>query len=98
MLNAIMAGVPVLATAVGGIPDVIRNGETGMLVPPADVDALAEAMTKLLSNPPLRSRIAAAATEQVVPRYSLPAWETAYLDVFRVPARAQKEDRSHDTD
>jgi glycosyltransferase involved in cell wall biosynthesis len=98
MLNAIMAGVPVLATAVGGIPDVIRNGDTGMLVPPADVDALADAMTKLLSNPPLRSRIAAAATEQVVPRYSLPAWETAYLDVFRVPARAQKEDRSHETD
>lgn len=98
MLNAIMSGVPVLATAVGGIPDVIRNGETGVLVPPADIDELAGAMTELLLNPPLRSRIAAAAIDQVVPGYSLPAWEQAYLDVFNVPARAQKEEGNHGTD
>lgn len=97
LLNAIMSGVPVLATAVGGIPDVIRHRETGMLVPPADVDELAEAMTELLVNPTLRNRIAKAAIDQVVPRYSLPVWEQAYLDVFRVPSRAEKEEHNHGT-
>ncbi len=82
MLNAIMAGVPVVATAVGGIPDVIEHEVTGILVLPGDVDALADSLTNLLQNPTLRTDIASTALRTVAPRYDMPAWEQAYVEVF----------------
>jgi glycosyltransferase involved in cell wall biosynthesis len=75
-LEAMAAGRAVVASRIGGLPEVVRDGETGLLVPPGDPVALAAALDALLADPALRSwlggRAAAAAVEyragQVVPR------------------------------
>jgi glycosyltransferase involved in cell wall biosynthesis len=57
-LEAQAAGCAVIGTTVGGIPDIVQNGETGLLVPPNDIDAAAEALSRLLSDTDLRQRLA----------------------------------------
>jgi glycosyltransferase involved in cell wall biosynthesis len=56
-LDAMAAGVPVLATSVGGVPELIQDGTNGCLVPPRDVDALVSRLRVLLCDPALRNRI-----------------------------------------
>jgi glycosyltransferase involved in cell wall biosynthesis len=51
LVEAMAAGKPVVASRVGGIPDLVHDGETGYLVPPADAKALSDAILKLLKNP-----------------------------------------------
>ena len=65
VIEAMALGVPVVATPVDGIPEVITDGETGLLVPPGDPEALAAALARLLGDPPLRARLAAAAAGRV---------------------------------
>lgn len=60
LLDAMSAGVPVVATSTGGIPEIVRDGDTGLLVPPASPAALAKAVIRLLKDPALAGRIAAA--------------------------------------
>ena len=61
VMEAMALGKPVLTTAVGSIPDLIRNGETGVLVPAGDVDALAAHLARLVDEPELRHRLGRAA-------------------------------------
>lgn len=63
VMEAMAAGVPVVATAVGGTKELITAGKTGYIVPPADVDALAERITFALANEGDRMRIAASACQ-----------------------------------
>lgn len=65
LLEAASCGVPVVATAVGGIPDVIQDGRTGLLVPPGDADALSHAILRLLGEPHLAQQLGTAARERV---------------------------------
>jgi glycosyltransferase involved in cell wall biosynthesis len=65
VVEALAVGTPVVATSVGGVPEVIRDGENGLLVPPNDPDALALAMTRVLEDDTLRERLAAAARPSV---------------------------------
>jgi glycosyltransferase involved in cell wall biosynthesis len=60
-LEAMACGVPVLATAVGGLKEIIQDGESGLLVPPGDVASLARGLATLLTDDALRSRLAMSA-------------------------------------
>ena len=64
-VEALSVGVPVVSTAVGGVPEVVRDGENGLLVPPGRPDELAAAIRRLLEEPGLRDRLAAAAKPSV---------------------------------
>ena len=64
IVEAMALGLSVVATAVGGIPDVVTDGECGRLVGPDDVDALAEALVELGRDPALRRKLGEAAEER----------------------------------
>lgn len=83
ILEAMAMGKPVIATRVGGIPDIVKNGETGILVPPADSLKLSQSIITLLSNPELAKRMGQRGRD-VVRRYH--SWEDVAdktLDVYR---------------
>ncbi|MGH7550881.1 MAG: glycosyltransferase family 4 protein [Gemmatimonadota bacterium] len=65
VLDAMAAGVPVVATAAGGIPEMIEDGRTGLLAPPGNAGALATAIGRVLDDPSLARRLAAAAQERI---------------------------------
>ena len=71
VLEAMAAGLPVVATAVGGTPEVVVDGVTGLLVPPRDPHALAEAILRLLRDPDLRKRMGGAGRERVAAHFSV---------------------------
>jgi glycosyltransferase involved in cell wall biosynthesis len=73
ILEAMAAGVSVVATAVGGTPEVIEDGVSGLLVPPRDASALARAIGSLLGEPERRRTIGLAGQRQVIERFSLEA-------------------------
>ena len=65
VLEAMASGLPVVATAVGGTPEVVVDGVTGLLVPPQDPGALAQAIGHLLRDPDLRRRMGRAGRRRV---------------------------------
>jgi glycosyltransferase involved in cell wall biosynthesis len=65
LLESMAAGVPVVATRVGGTPEIVDSGQTGILVPPADPLALAQAIRSLLDDGDLRARLGAEGREHV---------------------------------
>ncbi len=70
-LEAMAASLPVVATTVGGTPEVVVDGETGLLVPPRDPDALAKAILHLLGDPGLRLRMGQAGRERVEKHFAI---------------------------
>jgi glycosyltransferase involved in cell wall biosynthesis len=79
LLEAMSIGVPVVATNHGGPPEVL--GEAGLLVPPGDPDAMAEAIQALLDDHSLRRRCAQAGPRQVAQGHTLDGQIQALLDV-----------------
>jgi glycosyltransferase involved in cell wall biosynthesis len=70
-IESLAAGRPVVATRVGGVPDVVAEGEDGFLVEPGDTDELAERLTQLARDPALRERMGEAGRRRVLPRYAV---------------------------
>ena len=64
-------GLPVVATNVGGNPEIVSDGVNGILVPPRDPAALSRSMVELIQQPELARRLGKAAREKVVRNYSL---------------------------
>jgi glycosyltransferase involved in cell wall biosynthesis len=73
LLEAMRAGIPVVASRVGGVAEIVEDGTTGVLVTPGDARGLADAVERLLRDDALRARIAANAYRQVLDRHDL--WE-----------------------
>ncbi len=71
LLEAMSFGLPVIASRVGGIPQVVEDGANGLLVEPGDVEGLAAAIARLLEDPSLGERLGAAARSTVERRFSL---------------------------
>jgi glycosyltransferase involved in cell wall biosynthesis len=82
VIEAQAAGVPVVATPVGGIRETVVDGETGLLVPSGDPAALASAICRLLDDPALASRLADEARLRVRERYSLERMVDATLRLY----------------
>ncbi len=72
LLEAMAQGTPVVSTRVGGIPELVEDGQNGLLVPPGDPRALSEALESILSDPSLRERLGRSGREVTVPRFT---WE-----------------------
>jgi glycosyltransferase involved in cell wall biosynthesis len=83
ILEAMASRVPVIASRAGGIPDVITDNETGLLIDAHDVDALERSIERLIDNPTERQRLAAAAFELVTTKYSFRRMCDAYRRVYR---------------
>ncbi len=81
-LEAMACEVPVVASRVGGLPEVIDEGVTGFLHPPEDIDGMAASIVRLTADPALHARMAAAARQVAVDRFSasriVPLYEAAY--------------------
>jgi glycosyltransferase involved in cell wall biosynthesis len=70
LTEAMITGRPVVASAVNGVPEIVRNGETGLLVPPDDPEAVAKKVCYLLDNPDVAQGLGQNARELVVPEFS----------------------------
>jgi glycosyltransferase involved in cell wall biosynthesis len=82
MVLAMGAGVPVVATAVAGIPEVVADGRTGLLVAPADARALGSALERLFVDPDLRRRIGAEARAAVLPRFGVDRYVESIVSLY----------------
>ncbi len=82
LIEAMAAGLPAIATDVGGNGEAIRTGETGLLVPSEDADSLAEAVLQVLRDPALAERFGTAAREAVMQSFSAEAMMRKVAQVF----------------
>ncbi len=92
-LEAMASGVPVVASRVGGVPEVVVDGETGVLCEVGDVGGMAEAAVELLTNPALHQRFAEAARRRAVQTFGetqvTPLYEAAYEAALAGAARGR---------
>jgi glycosyltransferase involved in cell wall biosynthesis len=88
VLEAMAAGLPVVASSVGGLPEVVEDGETGYLVAPGDPQALGDALARLVADPRLRRRLGAAGRARARERFDLPGFAAAHLALYERELRA----------
>jgi glycosyltransferase involved in cell wall biosynthesis len=86
-IEALACGLPVVASAIGGIPEIVDDGRTGFLVPAGDGDALAGAIRRLLDDPEARAAMGRAARATALERYSHHALIPEYLEMYRSGGR-----------
>jgi glycosyltransferase involved in cell wall biosynthesis len=92
IIEAMAAALPAVGTAVGGVPELIVDGETGFVVPAGDEHALRAALQKLVSDAALRARLGAAARERARRLFDLPAFGRAHVELYDslLPKRARR--------
>jgi len=82
VVEAAAAGLPIVASEVGGIPEIIQHGVNGLLVPPGDPQALAQAIQKLIDDPQMARSLGDAARQTAFERFSAEAMAAAYMDLY----------------
>jgi glycosyltransferase involved in cell wall biosynthesis len=90
VMEAMAAGLPVVACRIGGIPELVEHAVTGLLVPPDDPDALADAMAQLVANPARASALGAAARAAVAERFSMARMIAGFTEILLEQLRRQK--------
>ncbi|MEO6436357.1 MAG: glycosyltransferase, partial [Tepidisphaeraceae bacterium] len=83
VIESLACGTPVVGFASGGIPDMVRPGETGWLAPTGDTAALREAIVESLRDPQRRESMAAICRRVAVEEYSLDVQARAYVELYR---------------
>jgi glycosyltransferase involved in cell wall biosynthesis len=86
VLEGMALGIPIVATAVGGVPELIRQYENGILVPPMDAEALADAILEFLGNPAWRAGFVQAALETVKSSFSFDSQMKILAGVYQLMA------------
>lgn len=82
LLEAMAAELPVVATAVGGVPEIVENGESALLVAPRDIQAMASAIGRVLADAPLARRLASNASGLVRTRHSPAAYARSVTEIY----------------
>ena len=82
LMEAGACEVPVVATRVGGVPELVEDGVTGLLTPPGDAPAMAAALEQLLSNPRLRAEMGRAARRRIMANFSIGGQVDRLLDLW----------------
>ena len=89
LLEAMAAGIPVVVTAVGGNPELVRHGIDGLHVPRGDAGATARALLRILGDPGAASVMGSSARQRVVEHYQLDATIAAYIQLYKKLSRRQ---------
>jgi glycosyltransferase involved in cell wall biosynthesis len=87
LLEAMASELPVVATSVGGIPDLVGSGVTGLLVPPSDIPAMRAALFSLAESPALSHELGGAARRRVLALHSVDAMARAYGHLYQTARR-----------
>ncbi|MGH3091336.1 MAG: glycosyltransferase, partial [Gaiellaceae bacterium] len=87
LMEAMSGGIPVIASDISGIPELVEDEATGLLVPPRDARALADALRRLHDDPSLRRRLGHAGCEKVVREFDVRESARALAGRFRAHAR-----------
>jgi glycosyltransferase involved in cell wall biosynthesis len=95
VIEAMASGLPVVATAVGGIPDLISDGENGLLVMPGEPRQLAEALASLITDPGTRTRMGLAGRQRALARHDLDGTVPDLMRFHESVAAAHREQRPH---
>ena len=83
LLEAMHAGVPIVATPVGGVPEVVEDGVEALLVPPHDVSALSQALMRIVDDAALSARLSQGARRRAIAEYTPEALAARIGDVYR---------------
>jgi glycosyltransferase involved in cell wall biosynthesis len=83
VMEAMAAGKPMICTAVGGVPELVEDGECGLLVPQRSEKALADAMRYMLESPEARESMGKASARRAVERFDLRVMTEAYENLYR---------------
>ena len=92
LLEAMQAKVPIVATKVGGIPEVLQNGKGGLLVEPDNPNDIAKAVSSIYNNPNIAGDLASVSYQEAVTHYSSKAMASGYLDVYKELMQRDKPD------
>ncbi|MEJ5250300.1 MAG: glycosyltransferase [Armatimonadota bacterium] len=90
ILEAMSARRPIVATAVGGTPSLLADGDCGVLVPPGDAQAMAQAIVDLLQNKEKAQQLAVRARQRFLQEYTIDRMAERYLDVYREAIQRRK--------
>jgi glycosyltransferase involved in cell wall biosynthesis len=82
LLESMAASIPIVATTVGGVPEIVSDGESAILVPPANVDMLAKAVLKLVEDRPLAKQLASVAFDKACLVFSPAKYDERILNIY----------------